>query len=370
MEAQPGTVRTSLLFMSRTFNLQRVSAKGGSPTPVTTLAEGDTGHRWPWFLPDGQHFLYVASKQQGLSSQVHVGSLDGRSTVVGAAESNAIYANGHLLFLTGGQLVAQRFDLSTRRASGTPVPITPLAHLMTGGLGLMSVSEDGLLATSEGLFPKDQRLTWRARNGNPVGTLGQVGHLLEPRVEPRRFPGSRLAIMGSRTNFDIWVMDVASGTSDPVTSDPELEFDPSWSPDEKKIGFISTRIPGRYSAYSRAADGSGSDEVLIGSESSVSLHFWSRLGIGYGQSGHLWLRPLDGSPRPAIASTEGTQSAGTLSPDERLIAFVSAKSGRPEVYVRGFFPVNARSGFRATAGGHPDGEGTVKRSISWGTTRH
>ena len=89
-----------ILFMSRQLTLHRVSAKGGSPTPVTTLAEGETAHRWPWFLPDGQHFLYLVSRQQGLSSQVRVGSLDGRSTLVGAAESNAIYANGHLLFLT------------------------------------------------------------------------------------------------------------------------------------------------------------------------------------------------------------------------------------------------------------------------------
>ena len=120
-----------ILFMSRHFTLHRVSAKGGIPTPVTTLAEREAAHRWPWFLPDGQHFLYVVSRQQGLPSQVRVGSLDGRSTLVGPAESNAIYASGHLLFLTGGQLVAQRFDLSTRTASGTPVPVTPLALAMT-----------------------------------------------------------------------------------------------------------------------------------------------------------------------------------------------------------------------------------------------
>ena len=149
----------------------------------------------------------------------------------------------------------------------------------------MSVSEEGVLATSQGIFPRDQRLTWRARNGNPVGTLSPVGIFsnLELSRDDSRVAVS--AMMGSRTTFDIWVVDVATGTSDPVTSDPDLEFDPSWSPDEKRIGFISTRIPGRYSAYSRATDASGRDEVLIPSESSVFLNFWSRLGIGYGQGG-------------------------------------------------------------------------------------
>ena len=43
--------------------LQRVGSQGGTPTPVTTLTKDDARHRWPSFLPDGQHFLYLA---QGL----------------------------------------------------------------------------------------------------------------------------------------------------------------------------------------------------------------------------------------------------------------------------------------------------------------
>ena len=326
-----------ILFMSRHFTLHRVSAIGGPPTPVTTLAEGETAHRWPWFLPDGQHFLYLVSRQQGLSSQVHVGSFDGRSMLVGAAESNALYADGHLLFLRSGQLVAQRFDLSTRRLTGAPVPVTPLMQtIATGGLGLMSVSEQGVLATSQGVFSRNQRLTWRARSGNAIGTVGQSGIFTNLELNRDDSRIAVAAVMASRTNFDIWVVDVARGTSEPVTSDPELEFDPSWSPDEKRIGFISSRVPGRFTAFSRSADASGRDETLIVSDSSVSLNFWSRLGVGYGERNHLWIRPLNGAPRPAIASTEGGETSGALSPDEHSIAFVSAKSGRPEVYIRAF----------------------------------
>ena len=84
--------------------------------------------------------------------------------------------------------------------------------------------------------------------------------------------------MSPRQSFDIWIVDLVRGTSEPVTSDPDFEFDPNWSPNEKRIGFISNRIPGRYGAYSRASDGSGKDEPLIESESSAALTFWSRSG--------------------------------------------------------------------------------------------
>jgi serine/threonine protein kinase len=45
--------------------LYRVSATGGEPTQVTTLDESrqETSHRWPFFLPDGRHFLYLAQRR-------------------------------------------------------------------------------------------------------------------------------------------------------------------------------------------------------------------------------------------------------------------------------------------------------------------
>ena len=46
---------------SHNSNLRRVPAAGGKPTPVTEVdTERFNGHRFPQFLPDGQHFIYVA----------------------------------------------------------------------------------------------------------------------------------------------------------------------------------------------------------------------------------------------------------------------------------------------------------------------
>ena len=43
--------------------LHRVSAEGGTPEPVTRIDEKrrETTHRWPFFLPDGRHYLYLVA---------------------------------------------------------------------------------------------------------------------------------------------------------------------------------------------------------------------------------------------------------------------------------------------------------------------
>jgi serine/threonine-protein kinase len=58
-----GTDGTVLLAPSLVGPLLRVRASGGVPVPATTLdsAVSETSHRWPCFLPDGDHFLYVTT---------------------------------------------------------------------------------------------------------------------------------------------------------------------------------------------------------------------------------------------------------------------------------------------------------------------
>jgi hypothetical protein len=43
------------------------------------------------------------------------------------------------------------------------------------------------------------------------------------------------------SNWDIWIVDVARGSLSRVTYDGAQDSDPIWSPDEKSLGFASTR---------------------------------------------------------------------------------------------------------------------------------
>src|SRR5262249_14544063 len=59
-------------------SLLQVAASGGMPKPATNVG-GDDSYRWPFFLPDGEHFLYFSAINQKSAEQragaIYVGSL-------------------------------------------------------------------------------------------------------------------------------------------------------------------------------------------------------------------------------------------------------------------------------------------------------
>ena len=103
--------------------LYRVSASGGDVMPLTTLDPArENSHRFPHFLPDGDHFLFTARSDRRENNFIYVGSLSSKTiTPVRAAQSDAVYAPpGYLLFVDNGALMAQPFDLRSLTVSGTP----------------------------------------------------------------------------------------------------------------------------------------------------------------------------------------------------------------------------------------------------------
>lgn len=87
------------LFSTLWSGISRVPSSGGTPVEITqsNASRGETSHRWPYFLPDGQHFLYLAANFISASSEVasiHLGALDSRDTkVLFQAHSNADYTS-------------------------------------------------------------------------------------------------------------------------------------------------------------------------------------------------------------------------------------------------------------------------------------
>src|SRR5262249_39830079 len=126
--------------------LFRVLASGGQPEAVTTLdvASGEASHRWPYFLPDGRHFLYIA----GPPYRVYVGSLDSglRKQLINS-DSKAVYAPpGYVLFAKEDSLMAQPFDAAKLKLTGSAFPIAE--NIRTNapiGRSGFSVSDNGVL---------------------------------------------------------------------------------------------------------------------------------------------------------------------------------------------------------------------------------
>jgi hypothetical protein len=105
----------------------RLPATGGTPTEIPGFEKSeDVLKRWPQFLPDGRHFLYLATTALKNSSEVMIGSIDGgQPKRLFASTSNGMYAPaadgvGHIVFSRDGVLLAQRFDADKLEAIGEP----------------------------------------------------------------------------------------------------------------------------------------------------------------------------------------------------------------------------------------------------------
>ncbi|MGH9316719.1 MAG: protein kinase domain-containing protein, partial [Thermoanaerobaculia bacterium] len=204
--------------------LYRVSASGGLPTPVTRLdpSRGETSHRWPFFLPDGQHFLYLVASFGGPKEKtgIYVGSLDSKeekllvraNSSVAYAPSFAKASEGYLLFFRERNLLAQPFDAKGLRITGDPFPVAEeIQYFPQVYSALFSVSENGVLLYQARSASGGSQLVWFDRNGKQIGSLGAPGDQANPRISP---DGKRVAldIIDPQTrNMDIWIYESSGG---------------------------------------------------------------------------------------------------------------------------------------------------------------
>jgi dipeptidyl aminopeptidase/acylaminoacyl peptidase len=234
--------------------LQRVPAGGGVATAATTLEQNhDYAHHFPWFLPDGHHFLLTARTQVRSTDQIlRLGSLDSpevRTVEVGRiGDVNIAYSSGYLLYMRDYTLMAQPFDEKRMAAAGDAVPLAEQVSSVFPGdsrVGIFSVAREGLLAYQAGPTVTGQELTWFDRSGKPVGTLGEPGEIWSVDFSPDR---KRVAITVRGPNDDIWIYDVVRGFASRLTTSPAAERNPVWSPDGRSIIYYSD-AKGKWDLY-------------------------------------------------------------------------------------------------------------------------
>lgn len=328
--------------------LYRVAASGGLPAAVSTVPGGDVvrGHRWPLFLPDGRHFLFVAFSDASPSDnapELRLGSLGSfESTPIewGGARSVA-YGLDHLLYVRAGTLFAQPFDPIAGRARGPAVPIAAadLAGSPAFYPSAATVSANGLLVfQSSADVPA--ALVWLDAQGRERAdrrTLTFASPAVSPdgRLIAGSCEGARRGILA------ICVADLERGVSARITEGPNDRY-PVWSRDGREVAYASGagifRVP---------ANGTGSPS------------FVSRRGIPTG-----WLadgRILSFGSRRGVVSlalsspatheiTElGPGAEGQLSPDGAWLAYIA-----PDGLVAQRFPAgDARLTLAASGAAQP-----------------
>jgi eukaryotic-like serine/threonine-protein kinase len=323
--------------------LMRVSAGGGTPTPLTKIDPAQhTSHRWPVFLPDGKHFLYMAihhDPSKSANNALYYASLDGRENrPLFHSQSNAIYASGYLLFARGDQLMAQSFDPANGTLSGETRSVAKgvMSDVTTWHLDA-SATADGLLVFGSG-GSGDLQLIWMDRNGKQIGTVAEkLPNLQVARISPQ---GDRIALQIDSGMNDIWVLDLPRGVRTRLTFGPVANAYPTWSPDGKWVAYMSKRGD-NFGLYRKRSDGSGAEEVLVSVDAQIAPDSWSSDGrsVIYTQrtpegQGQIWVVSLDGGRKPSMVLPRG--SNGQLSPNGHWLAYQSSESGVNEVYVVAF----------------------------------
>ena len=327
--------------------LQRVSADGGMPAPLTRpdTARGEFDHLWPVPLPGGRALLYtVIARSGGLAAaRVAIYDLEAKtSTPLLSGASNAVYVpSGHLVYVAGGALWAVSFDPDRLTTSGTPVPM--LKELVTtgNGAGIFDVSPNGTLVYGHapGFDPLPRTLSWIDRQGK-IEPTGAPPH---PYVQPKiSHDGTRVVTTTVRDPEDnIWVWDFLRRALTRVTTDAALDIQPAWSPDDRWIVFSSNRGNGFQNLWRQAADGTGTPERLTNTPRPKNAPEFTPDGTRI-VFGHLSPSLDDGvevmelrldTKEVRSLSQSLFNEGGKLSPDGHWLAGVSNRSGRAEVYV-------------------------------------
>ena len=355
-----GTIVFAPNFRSGLF---RVSASGGSTTPLTHLQEGKhSTHRWPSFLPDGEHVLYLAANHENPRSENSgiyvVSSKGGEPRRLISSYGSAQFASGWLLTVRDTSLLAFPFDVRRLTVGQEPLRVSDDVNFDIGvWRGGFTASDNGVLAYQLAQAGVGGQLTWFDSSGRRLSTLGEKSEAYSPQLSP---DGRRALVILGDPNNDIWVYELDRGVRTRVTTAAQVTVSPLWSPDGSQIIFCSQNLTvesAEFQLSTMASDGAGGRKIIYRSKERVEPTDWSRDGryvlFDRGNIGaqDVWAIPLaDPNKAFPFVQSQFPERAGQFSPDGHWVAYQSLQTGRNEIYVTPFPGGGARWQISADGG--------------------
>jgi len=370
--------------------LWRVNADGSAAAPLTANIVGkqENSHRWPVFLPDGDHFLFWAGNferaKDDRASGIYVSSLAANEKkLVTLTHSNMGYAAGNLLYVDDKrQLVTAPFDVSRATVSGEPrVIASSVGFQPSTYCGAFAVSEDGTVVYNANTQAASSALVWLDRSGKELGRVGNVGVLANPSISP---DGERVAVDMTdekANNVDVWIESLQGGTDARFTFDPSEEVIGVWSHDGKLIVYRNTA--NRPTLFVKPTSGREKEKSIFGLKNELGDIFpnsWtpddkqvlSTMSLSGGtsaaQSSSLVLVPSSGGKPTPFLVTKGDVSNGQISPDGRWVTYASKESGDWEVYVTTFPDASGKWQVSRGGGSEPRWRGDIREIFYIGPT--
>jgi len=319
--------------------LMKVSDAGGTPQAVTHLDKGETDHDWPEFLPGDKAVLFAASGDDRANGQVAIQSLATgvRRNLIEGATHPHYASSGQLVYAHGGSLMAVPFDLQRLALTGAAVPVVEgVVQSTSSGAAQYSFSASGSLVYVTGAVQAtDQsRLVWVSRNGAEQPLSAPLREYGIPRLSP---DGRRLAL---GIADQVWLYDLSRDALSRFTLEGDQNGWPVWTPDSKRIVFLSTK-EGPQNIFWQLADGSGGNERLTTSEHRQGPTSWAPDGqllafieVNPNKRFEIWVLRMGDRKAQPFVQTRFNEGAPRFSPDGRWLAYNSDESGRYEVYVQ------------------------------------
>ena len=350
-------------------NLYIVPASGGNARRLTDLdTTGRFVPRFPFFLPDGDRFLFVmldpndSAEKDRSDFQAYVGNVDGTIMKLPlAGASNMFYASGHLVYVRQTTLIAQRFDPGSSELTGSPVPLETNVNVwLPRAKGDFSVSQNGVLVIGHAFHEARGEFLWLDRNGRETAIAG--GNIdISARISP---DGTKFAYdQDVDGNTDIWVYDMARNVNTRFTFEASHDHSPVWTPDGQYL-YYSNSATGPFELFRKPANGSGREEPVApeslwnNDPSSISpdgrylLVTNDRPGSG-GVADIGYLRIPEGHQREVLVQSGHHDRSGRFSPDGRWFVYQSDESGKNEIYLRPFLTNGGKMQVSSRGGQNP-----------------
>ena len=326
--------------------IYQIPAGGGSPAPVTKLdVKLHSTHRWPFFLPDGRHFLFMASNHtspQGEQNGLYVASLDGKlDRFLTATLAGGVYVQGRLLFTKESTLFAQPFDLSSFSLTGSPRPITDSIVVDLGVWhATFTASLTGDLLFQTGAAMAQSRMEWVDRAGKHLSFVGDRDVYLGPRLSK---DGQRILVGVGDPTHDVWAFDSFGPNKSRLTFDGTVSSEATWSPDGSHFAVVLGLPNSVFRVVVRSSSGSGESTTVQELPYNAAATDWSpdgryllteRSAKDMDTVAAVPLKPGE-EARTLLPSSPayGAPSSGQFSPDGKFVALTLSLSSGPQIFI-------------------------------------
>jgi Tol biopolymer transport system component len=328
--------------------LSVINAQGGAPEPATELdaTRQDGTHRWPWFLPDGRHFLFYACHGGGSEpGDLRLGTLGATTarTLTTAMSRGVFLPPRYAAFVLGKTLMAQEIDVERQVLAGDPIPldIELEGSLSVSGFRFLSAAGDGSLAYRQ-VPGTVSRLVWTDRSGQVLSTAVDDGAWHNyPRLSPDGRVISVATYIPGRGSGAIVLHDSERHLDTPLTFDEEDSPAALWMPGGRRLAVWSASATSAVISILDPAHPGQKTEIFKGTRSTNIFDDifpdGSILMTMAGKSNHFdlyRLSPVAGATPVPLVSSPFSQVNGALTSDGRWLAYAGDTTGRFEVYVR------------------------------------